>query len=285
MNPRKMVTGAPPGGAAKQLADGLTPSGNDDPIISAAGVSFSYRKEHGVLPAVKDLFWSAQRGKITTLIGPSGCGKTTLIRGICDVLPPDSGSLTVDIPRRPSVRDLAVAFQTPALLPWLTVEANAWLPFKLANEPSTDQDRDVLDHLFKTTDLAQFRQAYPHELSGGMAMRAAVIRAFLPRPKLVLMDEPFAALDEVTRERMCGLLEQIWMETHNTVIFVTHNLTEAVLLSDRISVLSARPGRLISEFEVSLPRPRSLALQQTQEFSHLVSELRRAMRTEMNHEI
>jgi len=269
-----------------RLAHVGEPSGCRDnaPIISAEGVSYSYRKEHGVLRAVENLHWSAQRGKITTLIGPSGCGKSTLIRGICDVLRPDSGTLLVDIPTRPSVRDLAVAFQTPALLPWLTVEANAWLPFNLADEVPSDQDRQALDHLFETTDLQQFRHSYPHELSGGMAMRAAVIRAFLPRPKLVLMDEPFASLDEFTRERMCGLLEQIWMETHNTVVFVTHNLTEAVLLSDRISVLSARPGRLIAEVDVPLPRPRALALQQTPEFSDLVAGLRQAVRNEMNHE-
>ena len=268
------------------LAGAVGPPGRPDntPIISAKGVSFSYRKEHGVLSAIENLLWSAQRGKITTLIGPSGCGKSTLIRGICDALTPDSGTLLVDIPKKPSVRDLAVAFQTPALLPWLTVEANAWLPFNLADEVRSDQDRQALDHLFETTDLQQFRHSYPHELSGGMAMRAAVIRAFLPRPKLVLMDEPFASLDEFTRERMCGLLEQIWMETHNTVVFVTHNLTEAVLLSDRISVLSARPGRLIAEIDVPLPRPRSLALQQTPDFSNLVSGLRQVVRNEMNHE-
>lgn len=256
---------------------------DDTPIVSASAASFSYRKANGVLSAVDQLQWRAQRGKITTLIGPSGCGKSTLIRGICGVLAPDSGTLFVDIPKKPSVRDLTVAFQSPALLPWLTVEANAWLPFSLANEPPAEQDRQALNHLFETTDLQQFRQSYPHELSGGMAMRAAVIRAFLPRPKLVLMDEPFAALDEFTRERMCGLLEQIWMETQNTIIFVTHNLTEAVLLSDRISVLSARPGHLVAEIDVPLPRPRALT-QQTPEFLKIVSELRQIVRAEMNHE-
>lgn len=253
------------------------------PIVSASAASFSYRRANGVLPAIEKLQWEAQRGKITTLIGPSGCGKSTLIRGICRVLAPDSGALLVDIPQKPSVRDLTVAFQTPALLPWLTVEANAWLPFNIAGEPPTEQDRNILNHLFETTELQQFRQCYPHELSGGMAMRAAVIRAFLPRPKLVLMDEPFAALDEFTRERMCGLLEQIWMETRNTIVFVTHNLTEAVLLSDRISVLSGRPGRLIAEIDVALPRPRSLG-QQTSEFLRIVSELRQTVRAGMTYE-
>lgn len=252
-------------------------------IVSAEGASFSYRRVGGPLRVIDNLQWSAQRGKITTLIGPSGCGKSTLIRGICRVLLPDSGTLLVDIPQRPSVRDLAVAFQTPALLPWLTVEANAWLPFRLAGELPEESDRVILNHLFETTQLQQFRQGYPHELSGGMAMRAAVIRAFLPRPKLVLMDEPFAALDEYTRERMCGLLEQIWMETQNTVVFVTHNLTEAVLLSDRISVLSARPGKLIAEIDVALPRPRSL-VQQAPEFLKIVTELRKIVRAGMTNE-
>jgi NitT/TauT family transport system ATP-binding protein len=182
------------------------------------------------------------------------------------------------------VRDLTVAFQTPALLPWLTVEANARLPFILADEAPTDVDEETLDHLFETTELQQFRLSSPHELSGGMAMRAAVIRAFLPRPKLVLMDEPFAALDEFTRERMCELLERVWLETRNTIVFVTHNLTEAVLLSDKVSVLSAHPGRLVGELDIPLPRPRSIALQQTPEFSHLVSSLRQTMREGLNHE-
>lgn len=255
----------------------------DSAIVSSDAASFSFRRPGGTLPVIDKLRWKAQRGKITTLIGPSGCGKSTLIRGICRVLAPDSGNLKVDIPQRPSVRDLAVAFQTPALLPWLTVESNAWLPFRLADESPTEADKSVLNHLFETTELQQFRHCFPHELSGGMAMRAAVIRAFLPRPKLVLMDEPFAALDEFTRERMCGLLEQIWMETQNTVVFVTHNLTEAVLLSDRISVLSARPGRLIAEIDVALPRPRSLA-QQSPEFLKTVAELRQIVRAGMNYE-
>lgn len=273
-----------------RLDGGLLPQGQPSsfadagPIIRADAATFCYRKSGETLVAVENLNWTVDRGKITALIGPSGCGKSTLIRGVCRVHKPSSGSLTIDIPQQPSVRDLAVAFQTPALLPWLDVEANAWLPFKIANEPVTDEDKRTLDHLLETTELHSFRNAYPHELSGGMAMRAAVIRAFLSRPRLVLMDEPFSALDELTRERMCSLLERIWMETQNTVVFVTHNLTEAVLLSDKVSIMSARPGKLVTEIDIPLARPRLAGVQSTPDFLQLVSNLRQAIRNELNHE-
>jgi NitT/TauT family transport system ATP-binding protein len=257
----------------------------EESVVAAVGVSFSYGKGRASVKAIQDLNWKAENGRITTIIGPSGCGKSTLLRGICGINCPDSGSFAVNLPEKPSIRDLTITFQTPALLPWLSVEANALLPFALTNESPSDADGQTLEHLLRTTGLMQFRGSYPHELSGGMAMRAAVVRAFLPRPKLVLMDEPFAALDEFTRERMCGLLEQIWMETQNTVIFVTHNLTEAVLLSDRVTVLSARPGKVIAEIEVPLPRPRSLVHMQSDAFISIVAELRQAVRGEMNHEI
>ncbi len=180
----------------------------------------------------------------------------------------------------PSVDDLTVTFQTPALLPWLSVEENALLPYRLSKDKGTNRrpSLDYLEELLETTGLLEFRASYPHELSGGMAMRAAVVRAFLPSPGLVLMDEPFAALDEITRERMCGLLERIWMNTKNTVIFVTHNLTEAVLLSDRISVFSPRPGQMIAEVQVPFARPRSLAIVQSMEFQTIVSQVRNAIR-------
>jgi len=255
-----------------------------DPLVLAQEASFSYDSGSKAIKALAGLNWEARRGFITSVIGPSGCGKSTLLRAICGILRPDEGSLHVDLPTPPSVRDLTVTFQTPALLPWLSVEANVLLPFKLAKIPVRPEDVSALDHLFKTTDLEQFREAYPYQLSGGMAMRAAVVRAFLPRPKMVLMDEPFAALDEVTRERMCGLLEQLWMESRNTVVFVTHNLTEAVLLSDRISVFSPRPGRIVAEVEVPFPRPRSLALIQTEEFQSIVSKIRQAIRGESANE-
>lgn len=259
-------------------------SAAQSPVISAEDASFSYHSGRVAVQAVQGLNWTAQSGKITTIIGPSGCGKTTLLRGICGIIRPESGNLIVDLPATLSVRDLTVTFQTPALLPWLSVEANALLPFKLANEVAKLGDIEVLDHLLATTELEQFRKSYPHQLSGGMAMRAAVVRAFLPRPRLVLMDEPFAALDEVTRERMCGLLEQIWMDARNTVVFVTHNLTEAVLLSDRISVFSPRPGRIIEEVDIDLPRPRPVSFIQSDKFQGFVSTIRRLIRGGGNHE-
>jgi len=250
-------------------------------VVSARGASFVYpagSRKGSPTEAVRGLDWDVLPGRITSVIGPSGCGKSTLLRGIAGLLPTSSGRLSVKLPKPPGIRDLAITFQSPALLPWLTLEANVLLPFKLAGARTGTTDLAALEHLLGTTGLGAFRTSYPHELSGGMAMRAAVVRAFLPRPGLVLMDEPFAALDEVTREKMCALLEGIWMESRNTVVFVTHNLTEAVLLSDRVSVLSPRPGRLLDEVEIEFPRPRPLSLVQSGEFRDKVASIRQLIR-------
>ncbi|MGJ3242092.1 MAG: ABC transporter ATP-binding protein [Opitutales bacterium] len=252
--------------------------GPDQPLVRARGVSLSYPGKPEPVRVVSNLDWSVRKGQITSLVGPSGCGKSSLIRLLCGVAAPGGGELLIDLPERPGARDLTVTFQSPTLLPWLTIEENAWLPFRLSGETPTPTDRETLSVLLETAGLAGVRQSYPHALSGGMAMRAAVVRSFLPRPKLILMDEPFAALDEVSRERMCQLLERMWLETPATVVFVTHNLSEAVLLSDRITVLASPGARILSEIDVPFERPRSLEIMAEPRFLNLVARLQRDMR-------
>ncbi len=248
------------------------------PLIRASGLRLAYPGKAGPVEVLAGLDWEVPRGRITSLVGPSGCGKSSLLRLLCGVTPASGGVLQVDLPAKPSARDLTVTFQTPTLLPWLTLEENAWLPFHLSDQTPTAQDHATLDFLLRTAGLEGVRQAYPHALSGGMAMRAAVVRSFLPRPQLILMDEPFAALDEVSRERMCQLLERMWLESPATVVFVTHNLSEAVLLSDRITVLAAPGGRIVTEIEVPFARPRSLALMREPAFLAIVGRLQDAIR-------
>ncbi len=247
-------------------------------MARASGLNLSYAGKAGSTAVLSDFNWELQRGRITSLVGPSGCGKSSLIRLLCGVAEPDGGFLTVDLPEHPSARDLTVTFQSPTLLPWLTLEENAWLPFRLSGLTPTSGDRETLNFLLKTAGLSDARQKHPHALSGGMAMRAAVVRTFLPRPRLILMDEPFAALDEISRERMCRLLERMWLESPATVAFVTHNLSEAVLVSDRVTVLSAPGGRILAEVEIPFARPRELALMRTPEFLELVGRLQQAIR-------
>lgn len=248
------------------------------PMVRAAGLRLSYPGKSGPVEVLAGLNWEVPRGRITSLVGPSGCGKSSLIRLLCGVAEPSGGTLTIDLPTPPTARDLTVTFQSPTLLPWLTLEENAWLPFRLSGQSPTPQDHATLDFLLETAGLSAVRQAYPHALSGGMAMRAAVVRSFLPRPQLILMDEPFAALDEVSRERMCQLLEQMWLESPATVVFVTHNLSEAVLLSDRVTVLAAPGGRIVTEIEIPFARPRSLELMREPAFLEIVGQLQNTIR-------
>jgi NitT/TauT family transport system ATP-binding protein len=247
-------------------------------FIQARGLKLSYPGKPEPVRVIDGLDWEVPRGEIATLVGSSGCGKSSLIRLLSRVVNPSGGELAIDLPKPPTARDLTVTFQTPTLLPWLTIEENAWLPFRLSELSPTAEDRQTLDYLFETAGLEAVRHKHPHALSGGMAMRAAVVRSFLPRPQLILMDEPFAALDEVSRERMCQLLERMWLENPTTIVFVTHNLSEAVLLSDRVTVLAAPGARVLTDVKIPFPRPRRSELLADTDFLALVSHLQDSIR-------
>ena len=212
-------------------------------------------------------------GQFVALLGPSGCGKTTLLHLLAGLDQPTTGEVLINhLPPRElqSQHALGIAFQEHALLPWRTVQGNLRLPFEVAGLPATDQR---ISELIALVGLNGFEHARPAELSGGMRQRVAIARALALKPKLLLLDEPFGAIDAVTRRRMNFELERIWLESRPTTVMVTHSVEEALLLADRILVLTGRPGCVRTDTPVSFARPRPAALMRTPEFHHLADEL------------
>ena len=221
----------------------------------------------------------AQR-EFISLIGPSGCGKSTLLRIIGDLIAPSSGSVVVNgkpAPQARRDRDYGMVFQAPVLFDWRTVEANVRLPLEVTDYPRDQREALVRERL-ELVELGGFTKHYPHQLSGGMQQRVAIARALALQPSLLLMDEPFGALDEMTRERMNSELLHIWGETGTTVIFVTHSIPEAVFLSSRVVVMSPRPGRISETIDIDLPYPRSESTREEERYYELVTEVREALR-------
>ncbi|HZD79122.1 MAG TPA: ABC transporter ATP-binding protein [Actinomycetota bacterium] len=227
------------------------------PKLSARGVSKSFRSARGgTVPALVDIDLEIRRGEFVCLIGPSGCGKTTLLNLFAGLDAADQGDLRIDgaAITRPGP-DRAVLFQEPALFPWLSVLANVEFALEMLGVPK-DERRDRAMHWLHRVHLGRFADAQPHELSGGMRQRAAIARALSCQPEVLLADEPFAALDAQTREILQGELQEVWSETRNTFLFVTHNVREAVFLADRVILMSAPPGTLVTEHRIEAPRPR-----------------------------
>lgn len=207
----------------------------------------------GNVQALKDMSLTVRQGDFISLLGPSGCGKSTALQLIAGLSTPTSGQITWTQPRGKG--DLGVVFQEPTLMPWATVSQNVYMPFRLEGKSFNSVKDDILDVL-KLVGLEKFQRAYPRELSGGMKMRVSIARAMVTNPKLILMDEPFAALDEITRFKLNNDLLAMQARIGCTVIFVTHSVFESVFLSDRIIVMAARPGRVIEEVNVNAPYPR-----------------------------
>jgi NitT/TauT family transport system ATP-binding protein len=225
-------------------------------VVEIAGARKTYATGVEALAPV-DL--TIRRGEFVSLLGPSGCGKTTLLHLIARLLEPDTGSIrwwggdyasTGETGKR-----LAIVFQAPTLMPWARVEANVRLPLDLAGTARDEADREVASAL-GLVGLSRFARSFPRELSGGMQMRASIARALVTRPDLLLMDEPFGALDEFTRQRLDGELLALWQARGLTVVFVTHSIAEAVFLSTRVVVMAARPGRVLDEERIDAPYPR-----------------------------
>jgi NitT/TauT family transport system ATP-binding protein len=226
-------------------------------MITIDGVSQTFKGRSGPIEALRDINLTIAEGEFVTVIGRSGCGKSTLLRLISGLLTPTAGEVRVaGDPVRTPRRDVAMVFQKPALLPWRSVEANVLLPVEIFGWRKSDY-RGRAYHLLEMTGLSGFRKRLPHELSGGMQQRVALCRALIQSPKVMLLDEPFSALDALTREELAVELQRIHMELGTTMVFVTHSIQEAVLLADRVVVLSARPGRVRRVGEIPIPRPRT----------------------------
>jgi NitT/TauT family transport system ATP-binding protein len=243
--------------------------------IRASGVS----KRFGTIEALSPVDVTVAPGEVVTVLGPSGCGKTTLLRMIAGLEPVSGGFIEIDGDLPDSARErkrFGLVPQSPALLPWRTVEANARLLQDINAGANPAPLPDVVE-LLEQVGLGEFRGAYPHELSGGMQQRVALVRAFGLGAPYLLMDEPFAALDEITRADMRHLLATLCEPTSTGVLFVTHSLAEAVFLSDRVAVLSSRPGRIVGVVDVDLPRPRIPELEDEPAFFAIETELRRLL--------
>lgn len=249
--------------------------------VEVSGVT----RRFGSLEALAPVDLRVESGRVVTLLGPSGCGKTTLLRIVGGLEPATTGRVTVDgLPPAAAraAKRIGLVPQSPGLLPWRTVRANARLLIDLNRRAdrggAPDRSGADADELLAEVGLDGFLDAYPHELSGGMQQRVALVRAFALHAPLLLMDEPFAALDEMTREDMRHLLGRLCERTHATVLFVTHSLAEAAFLSDQVVVMTSRPGRVHTVIDVDLPRPRTAELEDDPAFFAVESQLRAALR-------
>lgn len=256
--------------------DGARPEGPE--ILALRGVTRHFRtKRHDTL-ALDGVNLSVAEGEFVCIVGPSGCGKSTLLNIVAGLDAPDDGqALFEGRPITKPGRERIVVFQEPALYPWLNVRANVELGLKIAGRGSRDRKR-LADQYLALVNLRNFEKAYVHELSGGMKQRAQLARALAVEPRMLLMDEPFAALDAQTRDILQAELQEIWARTGTTILFVTHNVREAVILGDRVLVMTPAPGRIKSEITVGLPRPRSPD-------AHSVVDLAAQVRAELQHDI
>lgn len=248
----------------------------DHPVIDARGLSLVFETADGPVHALAEVDLAIERHAFVSLIGPSGCGKTTLLRLIAALQTPTSGSLTVEGVTPEAARLARVygyVFQSPALYPWRTVANNVALPLEIMGLPRIERAERVRRNL-DLVGLAGFERKYPWQLSGGMQQRVSIARALSFDPDLLLMDEPFGALDEIVRDRLNLQLHELWRRTRKTVVFVTHSILEAVYLSTKIVVMSPRPGRIHDVIECDLPRERPLELRETPEFLAIAQRVR-----------
>ncbi|MGI9389703.1 MAG: ABC transporter ATP-binding protein [Boseongicola sp.] len=254
---------------------GAANTNSRSPILSLANVDKIFGRD---VMALKGMSLEVRDGDFISLLGPSGCGKSTALRLIADLIHPTSGAIRWHVDKAPGA--LSVVFQEPSLMPWATVEDNVWLPLRLQGKPKSAAAPDI-DEALDLVGLSSFRNAYPRELSGGMKMRVSIARALVTHPKLILMDEPFAALDEITRFKLNNDLLMLKEKTGSTVVFVTHSVFESVFLSDRVVIMAARPGRVIRELEVDEPYPRNESFRTSVEYATYCREASDSLKVAM----
>ncbi len=237
-------------------------------MITLKNISKTYLAKGRSCEALKDINFKIRHREFISIVGPSGCGKTTLLKILGNILKPTEGKIIN------ASEKIAIVFQNPVLMRWRTAEENILLPLEINKK---EQDTK---HLFKMMDLEGFEKSFPNELSGGMQQRVAIARALITNPSILLMDEPFSSLDEITRDKLNLKLTEIWEHEENSLlnlIFVTHNISEAIFLSDKIIVLSKRPGKIKETIEVGLERPRKLSIKYDNRFVNLKEKIRRSI--------
>lgn len=249
-------------------------------VVTIQSVNKVFGKAPQQTVALKDISLEIEQGEFVSLIGPSGCGKSTLLRIIGDLITPSSG--TVRVNGKPAHqarldRDYGIVFQAPVLFDWRTVEKNVQLPLEIMRVPPRERAQRA-NQMLELVELNGFQKHYPYQLSGGMQQRVSIARALSFHPQLLLMDEPFGALDEITRERMNTELLKIWSRTKTTIVFVTHSIPEAVFLSTRVVVMSARPGRITQIIPIDLPQPRGIETREAPRYFELITQVREALR-------
>jgi len=255
-------------------------AGGAPAVVEAAGVGKIFGTGAAAVTALESIDLTIRQGEFVSLIGPSGCGKSTLLRLIGDLTGPTSGTVKVNgkpAARARQDRDYGMVFQAPVLMDWRTIAKNIELPLEIMGFAVDERHRRASD-LLRLVELEAFAERHPWELSGGMQQRVAIARALSFDPKLLLMDEPFGALDEMTRERMNAELMSIWQRTGTTIVFVTHSIPEAVFLSSRVVVMSARPGRISQVIDIDLPPQRSVETRESDRYFVLVTKVREALR-------
>jgi NitT/TauT family transport system ATP-binding protein len=259
----------------QQPARNILPLGQRPAVLRMQAVDKTF---NGQVAALRQMSLSVNEGDFISLLGPSGCGKSTALRLIAGLMRPTSGRIVWEGVHKPD--DLGVVFQEPTLMPWATVSKNVFLPFRLQGKRYADVSERIAEVL-ELVGLERFANSYPRELSGGMKMRVSIARALVTNPRLILMDEPFAALDEITRQKLNNDLLELKAQTGCTVIFVTHSVFESVFLSDRILVMAPRPGRVMHEITVPAAYPRGIEFRTSPEYGAIAREASDALMSAM----
>ena len=240
---------------------------NATPVIEVQGLRHAYGQGDKAVLALSDIALSVAEGSFVSIVGPSGCGKSTLLQILAGLMPATSGQVRVDgnPVSGPQPGKIAVVFQDATLLPWKTALENVTFPLEVQGRPAQAR-RESAQAMLELVGLQDFMHRYPHELSGGMRQRVSIARGLAQDPRIILMDEPFGALDEQTRMRMGQELLTIWERTRKTILLITHSLTEALFLSDQVLVMSGRPGRIVERIDIDFPRPRNIDIMGSPEF-------------------